>query len=149
MELIQMGKYNNSKEALNFLWENKVFFFGTAVPHKIVYALTLRLMTSTESYHTLKSLQGFMYFPFACYPLIILLILMGNINFIYIQIRNLCYCQQAKSSSCKPYVQVTEVREWTFSVPIKKKITLFELKVTATQKHPLKSPKNPSNKDVS
>lgn len=43
-----MGKYNNNKVAVNFLWENKVFFSGTVVLGGVVCALTLSLMTSID-----------------------------------------------------------------------------------------------------
>lgn len=59
-----MGKYNNSKVAVNFLWEHQVFFFGTVVLHKIVCALTLWLMTSIESFHRLKITTGVYVFSF-------------------------------------------------------------------------------------
>jgi len=60
-----MEKYNNSKLAVNFLWENKVCFFGTVVLHGIVCALTLWLMTSIESLNRLKITAGFYVFSFS------------------------------------------------------------------------------------
>lgn len=84
-----MGKYNNSKVAVNILWENKVFF-GIVVLGEVVCALTLLLMTSIESFYRLKFTTGFNIFSFFLYSLDNFTDFTGNINFIYFQITSLC-----------------------------------------------------------
>lgn len=77
-----MGKYDNSKVAVNFLWENKVFF-GIFVLGEVACALTLSSMTSIEWFHRLKFTTGFNVFSFFLYSLDNFTDFIGNINFIY------------------------------------------------------------------